>query len=839
MSSKQLLFSILAFFLLMCCNAQQEKDGIPLKIVLEEISSQHDITFSYIDEELIVYKIIRPNATLALAEKIASIQSQTGLKFKKITENYYSIYNDRKLDKPLCGYLIDTETGQAVENATIRFQNSAISSISNELGYFELPLVSSNPIEISHLNYERLTIQPKEIYVSDCPKIKLVPVIQELEEVAAQRYLTTGIYKKNDGSLEIKPPKFGILPGLIEPDVLQAMQQIPGISSLDETVSNINVRGGTHDQNLFLWNGIRMFQTGHFFGLISAFNPSLAQTIVVTKNGSSAFYDESVSSIIAINSHTKSIEKTSSSISTNLISAEFFTKIKVSEKANFILSGRRSLTDFFSSPTYKNYRTKVFQNTVVTNLNNNQTIDVDTDEEFYFYDFTTQYQQKIGTKHELTADAILIKNSLLLNQSTIDVNRNSDLGQTSFGATVNWNTNWNSSNATQFRLYTSQYSVVSQNESVQSTQVLKQENKVLDLGFQVKNSHVISKTLTFHNGYQFNETGVTNFDEINLPFFSRKTVEVIRTHSLIGEGVFETESKKTFLKAGLRANYFDKFKKVLIEPRIQCNQALSTNLHLEILAEQKSQTLSQVIDLQQDFLGIERRRWILANDTTNPIQKSSQVSVGFTFKDNDWLVTVENFYKKITGISTSSQAFQNQFEFIRSSGDYQVLGSEFLIQKNFGKFYTWLSYSYNDNKYFFNSLEPSEFINNYELKHAVTLAGIYEWNSVKFALGCKWHTGKPVTTPQSTVLDANNQIVYNSPNNDRLKDFFQINFSASKNWKLTEIVKLQTNISVLNLLNTKNSINRYYRVNSSDNTIESLDIYALELTPNINLKLSF
>lgn len=839
MSSKQLLFSIYFFFLFLCCHAQQVREILPLKTILLEIGSKHNIKFNYIDEELIVYKISAPNPSSSLTEKIEYIESQTGLKIKQISDKYYSVYNDRKLDKPLCGYLIDAETGVGVENATLQIQNSDITVFSNEKGYFELPLISSNPILISHLNFEKKTITPTELYVSKCPQIKLIPVIEQLEEIITQPYLTTGIYKRNDGTLEIKPKKFGILPGLIEPDVLQTMQQIPGINSVDETVSNINVRGGTHDQNLFLWNGIRMFQTGHFFGLISAFNPSLAQTISVTKNGSSAFYDESVSSIIDISSHSKSIEKTHSSISTNLISAEFYTKIKASEKSNFIFSGRRSLTDFFGSPTYKNYRNKVFQNTVVTNLDNNQTIDFDTDEEFYFYDFTSQYQQKIGTKHELTADLIVIKNSLLLNQFTTAANKNSDLAQENFGGTINWNTNWNKNNSTQFRLYTSRYSLVSKNESIQSNQILKQENKVLDLGFQIKNTHQLSKTLAFNNGYQFAETGVTNADEVNFPFFSRKNTQVLRTHSLIAEGILETENKKTFLKAGFRVNHFEKFEKTIIQPRIQFNQALNNNLRLEILAEQKSQTLSQVIDLQEDFLGIEKRRWTLANDSTNPIQRSNQVSIGIVFKKNNWLITLDNFYKKITGISTSSQGFQNQFELVRSSGDYQVFGSEFLIQKNFGKFYTWMSYSYNDNKYFFKSLQPMEFINNYELKHAITCAGIYDWKSIKFALGAKWHTGKPITTPQSTTLDANNQIVYNSPNNAKLNDFFQLNFSASKDWKIKETMILQTNISVLNLLDSKNSINKFYRLNSADNTVESVDIYALRLTPNINVNLSF
>jgi len=840
LAKKKVFFLFLVLFSVFIANAQKEDNTIPLKSVLEEISSNSNIKFNYIDEEIIIYKLIPPNKNLSLSEKIIYIESKTGLKIKQVNKNYYSIYNNRKLDKPLCGYLYDNDTGLPVDNATVKISKTQKVVFTNENGYFELPLISSNDIEISHLNYEKLSLNPTDLYVSNCPKIKLTSIIQNLDVVNTQQYLTSGIYKRNDGSIEIKPKKFGILPGLIEPDVLQTLQQIPGINSVDETISNINVRGGTHDQNLFLWNGIRMFQTGHFFGLISAFNPSLAQTISVTKNGSSAFFGESVSSLIDISSHSKSIEKTNSSISSNLISAEFYSKIKVSEKANFILSGRRSLTDIFASPTYKNYRNRIFQNTVITNLNSNQTIDFKTDDAFYFYDFTTQYQQKIGSKSELTIDGIIIKNSLFVNQVTTDASKKSNLGQENFGGTIHWKTNWNSSNSSQIYLYGSSYSLVSKNESIQNNQILNQENKVLDYGFQVKNSHKLSKTLTFNNGYQFNEIGVTNFDEINLPFFSRKTIEVLRSHVLIAEGIFETENKKTFIKTGVRANYFEKFKSYIIEPRIQFNQALTETIRLEILGEQKSQTLSQIIDLQSDFLGIEKRRWSLANDTTIPIQKSNQISIGFTFKKNNWLITLDNFYKKIKGITTNSQGFQNQFELIRSTGDYQVIGSEFLIQKNFGKFYSWLSYSYNDNKYFFNSLSPNEFLNNFELKHCISWAGIYEWKTVKFALGCKWHTGKPITTPASTTIDTTNpQIVYSSPNNDKLDDFFQLNFSASKEWKLNEKVGLQTNISVLNLLNTKNSINRFYRINTTNNSVESVDTYSLELTPNINIKLSF
>ncbi|MBQ0741547.1 TonB-dependent receptor plug domain-containing protein, partial [Aquimarina celericrescens] len=73
--------------------------------------------------------------------------------------------------------------------------------------------------------------------------------------------------------LKIIPQEFGVLPGLINADVLHSLQYVSGIVNMDETIAQINVRGGTHDQNLVLWNGSRMYQTGHFFGMISAINP--------------------------------------------------------------------------------------------------------------------------------------------------------------------------------------------------------------------------------------------------------------------------------------------------------------------------------------------------------------------------------------------------------------------------------------------------------------------------------------------------------------------------------------------------------------------------------------
>ncbi|MFC6096687.1 TonB-dependent receptor plug domain-containing protein [Flavobacterium qiangtangense] len=759
-------------------NSQEKSKTIALKQILTSISKQHKVQFNFIEEEVENVKIIPPNRKLSLTEKLIYLNQKTNLDFEKINEKYIAVSSKVK-DK----------TRQIITDSA-----------------------SVN-----------------------------------INEISIERYLARGISKSLNGTFVVKPKDFGILPGLIEPDVLQTMQQIPGIYSADESVSNINVRSGTHDQNLFLWNGIRMYQTGHFFGMISVFNPFLANKISIHKNGTSAFYGESVSSVVDISSNANSVENTVSSISSNLINVEFNTRIKTSENSSLQISGRRSLTDLASTPTYQNYFDRVFQNTMVTDLNSDENVNYNSDEKFYFYDFTAQYQQKLDAKTELIADFIGISNSLAVNQNT-DFGGNfsskkSKLEQQNFGGSLSINRKWNDNNSTKISSYISYYNLDATNNSVENNQVLDQTNNVLDFGLRLQNRHFINDNLTFNSGYQYNEIGITNYEKVNNPEFQKDAKEVLRTHSLVLEAELSSPDKTAFLKTGLRSNYIEKFKEVVIEPRIQFNYLFSNQFSAEILSEQKSQTTSQVIDLQQDFLGVEKRRWVLSDNDEIPIQKSSQISLGFTFKNKNWLLTLDNYYKNVTGISTRSQSFQNQLEFTKLNGDYSVLGSEILVQRNFEKFHTWISYSLSNSNYTFDSYFPEEFSNNFQIVHSVSWAGIYEWKNIKIALGSKWNSGRPETTPLlSNMLDFSNpvkpKINYNLPNNNSLSDYFQVNFSAGYLWKFSEKSNLDIGISVLNILNKKNIINRYYRINQQE-FVQSVNTFSLKRTPNISLKYNF
>lgn len=840
---KSFHFLFFIFFLVLNLTAQDKGKAMPFKKIIIDIEQQHKVSFNYTEENIVGLQVNPPKKSLSLEQKLQYLAKKTNLSFENLGNKFINIYK-KETDGPIiCGYVFSSVDKKPIENANISILN--IPQVTTDAnGYFEFKKTDATPFLISHVGFITKKNMAGNTNSKNCIQILLEPEITQLQEIKANAILASGISKNNDGSFEIKPKKFGILPGLIEPDALQTMQQIPGVNSLDESVSSINVRGGTHDQNLFLWNGIRMFQTGHFFGLISVFNPNLAHTISIYKNGSSAFYGESVSSVVAISSTPETTEKNAVSVGINMINADIYAKYNLSKKSFIEISARKSITDFVETPTYKEYFNKVFQNTTITDFSEKQNVDYRSDKKFGFYDATLKYAQKIGNKDQIVLDLITIKDNLEVFQSATvyDINKseNNILRQQNYGGNLSWKRNWNNFNTTKINVYNSAYELLADQKTTVGNQIVIQENKVNNNGINLENNHILTDKFSFNDGYQYNEIGVTNLEQVSNPDFYRKVKDVLKTHALIVEGKYNDTLSRIYFKVGTRMNYIEKFRKYSIEPRVQFSYGISKSLNLELLGELKSQNSQQIIDLQKDYFGIEKRRWIISDNTTIPIQKSRQISLNLFYKKNDWLLDIENFYKKVSGIITSSQGFQNQLEFVRMTGDYEVLGTEMLVQKKMNHFLTWLSYTYNHNNYHFANYEYPSFPNNFELMHTVSWAGIYEKNNFKIALGTKWSSGRPKTSPDLSQIDLSDPVlVYNKPNNTNVHIFSQVNISSTYKWETAKGIQYKLGLSILNILNRKNEISEYYRVSSLTNSIEEVETFSLQRTPNMSFRVSF
>ena len=666
---------------------------------------------------------------------------------------------------------------------------------------------------------------------------------QRLQEVIINNYLTSGITKLNDGSINIKPETFGILPGLIEPDVLQTIQALPGVLSTDETVSNINVRGGTHDQNLILWDGIKMYQSGHFFGLISAFNPYTTKRINLYKNGTRAKYGDGISSIIDMQLPDDIDNEFKAGGGFNLINADGFAKIPISKKTELQISTRRSLTDLINTSTYNQYFKRIFQDSDFTKSKGSDNA-ISQNESFYFYDVTAKFLYDVTAKDKVRLHFYNVSNELNYDEQSIINDRNealnSKLTQRNSAIGLTYIRDWTNKFSTTSQIYVSNYDLDAINFDVLNNQRLIQENEVYDGSAKIDANYKLNRQFTINGGYQFTEVGISNLEDVNNPDFRSYIKEVIRSHAVYGEINFLSNNAKTRINLGGRLNYIKKFDMLFAEPRLNFSQRFLNHFRFEILGEFKSQTTSQIIDLQNDFLGIENRRWVLSNNNTIPVIKSKQLSGGVHFNKNKFLISAEAYIKNADGITTRSQGFQNQYQFVNAIGSYKIKGIDFLLNKQFNNIIsTWVSYSYSTNNYTFNELNNGEsFPNNADIQHAITLACTYTKNKIKLAIGLNWHSGIPNTEPSINDIPDDEVITYASPNSSNLNDYLRLDFSTNYDFNMFDNVKATIGTSVWNILNKKNIINAYYTLDN-DNLVNKIENESLGITPNVSFRLRF
>jgi hypothetical protein len=671
-------------------------------------------------------------------------------------------------------------------------------------------------------------------------KIFMQPKVTKLQEIVISSLLINGIDISSDGTISIDTKKLGILPGLTDPDVLHTLQALPGIQSINETVSDINVRGGTNDQNLIYWDGIKMYQSGHFFGLISAFNPYITREVNFIKNGTTTALSDGVSSTIDIKTINHTEEAFSGSAGINMINADLMLNIPLARNISLQLSGRRSISDIVQTPTYTEYYNRAFRNTAVT-ADATAPVDslVESEEVFNFYDVTAKLVIDITPKDKLRLSFIDIHNEINYEENEIINNelesKTSGLEQGTVSGGISYQRLWDDKLQTNAQIYLSSYSLDAINFDLRNDQRLIQENSVLDLGIKLDTRIALSSTLDLFTGYQFFEVGISNLEDINNPTFRRYIKRVLRSHAIFGEGNYTSNSGNTNMRIGLRVNYFEKFNKLIPEPRLAFNQKFLSNFSLEILGEMKSQTTSQVIDLQNDFLGIEKRRWVLANEDDIPIAQSKQISAGLRYQKGNFLVSLDGYIKYVNGITSSSQGFQNQFQYIRSSGSYEVKGIDVLIKKEFGTLVSWLGYSWANNQYEFEAFDPPVFPNNLDIRHTVAFGSSYQIKKFKVSGGLNWRTGKPFT---EGLAISDGDIIYDIPNSQRLPNYLRVDLSSVYQWQFSDKTKGEVGVSIWNLLNNQNIINTFYQIDESGE-LKNIQQYALGFTPNLIFRVNF
>ncbi len=823
--------------------AQKSNDKVPLTGIISTIEKQFNVKFSYAVEDVTAISIEKPLSTLTLQETIDYLNAKVLLNFKALDNRYVTVSVLNKTI-PICGFVLSEDTGTPLTGAFVTVDNQ--NAITNKKGVFNFSDVPANAtISISYLGYESRQFNANELFSTqnNCKEIALKTSNEELNPVLIKVYLTPGLQKYFDGSTVLNTKKFGILPGLIEPDILQSIQALPGVESTNESIANINVRGGTNDQNLMIWDNIKMYHSGHFFGLISAYNPNLTNKVIVTKNGTSAEYSDGVSSTINMFTNDKVNNTISGGAGINLINADAFLAIPLAENLEVDISGRRSITDIFNTPTFTNYYKRSFQDSEI-NADSRQN---NTNSDFYFYDYTAKILFDLNEKHQFRANLIGINNALDYTEYNVNNNnsetKSSTLSQKNIGFGGNWNAQWSAKFSTKLISYFSKYNIDASDYRVETDQRQTEANEVLETGIKLNTHYKVTDYLNLLAGYEFNETGMLNQTTVSAPSYSSTKKSVLDNHGLFTEG--EYHQNDTYLRIGFRLNYFQKFEKLLLEPRINIRQQVSNLFALKLEGEFKNQTATQIIDFEDDFLGVEKRRWVLVNNESIPIATSKQGSFGVEFKKDKLNIDLTGFYKIVNGITASNQGFYNNFQYKKAHGSYTAKGIEFLANKTSGKYSTWLSYTFSINDYEFDSFTPSTFPNNVDIRHSVSLGFNYDIiKNLKLSVGGIWRNGQPYTIPlegNETVKNGNYTMVnYDSPNSQNLDDFMRLDASFSYSFNFATGIKGIFRAGVINLSNEDNVINRYYKVNPDDsNTTIKVDNKSLGMTPNVNFRVNF
>lgn len=838
---------IFVFTFLFCqlIYAQVEKEQESLTLIIQKIEQQFSCSFSYADETIATIYIEKTKSFKSLKSALKYLRQHSNLIYTVLDATNIVISKEITESK-ICGLLIDIDTEEPIENAVLRIGESVI--VSDENGYFEfISSVNSDFLVISHLSYKGVRYDLSILNLSNCEPLYLVSKVEQINEIVIRNYLTKGIQKTTKGSYEIDYKKFDILPGLIEPDVLQTLQALPGIQSADESVSNINIRGGANHENLLLWDGMKMYQSGHFFGLISAFNPHLTRNATLIKNGTDANYSEGVSGTILMETDQLLTTKTTTEIGLNLINADVFVDAPIGDKSSVQLSARKSINNFIETPTFKQYFDKVFQNTEL--LQDSENV-INTDDEFSFFDVNVRWLYEITPYDKIRVNFLLFDNNIFFLENAIvdgeEESKESSASQKNLAGGITYNRVWNDWFTTGLQLYSTKYNLESINFDIINNQRLLQENEVIEEAIKLDSEFTVSDRISLFNGYHYQETGITNIQDVDDPLYRKEIKQVIRSHGLSSQISYTSENLNTTARVGLRFNYLEKFGAFRLEPRVSFSHRFLDHFTVQLLGEMKHQTATQIIDFQEDFLGIENRRWILSNngnfndeegEYNVPIVESAQGSLGLFFSNKGWLISAEPYYKFIDGITTKSQGFLNQYQYVNATGNYTVYGADFLIRKRFQRFNTWLSYSYKDNKYNFSELEEETFPSNLDITHAVNFATNYSLKKLDISAGLNWHSGKPTTNPVEGNEIVDGEINYEAANSSQLENYMRVDISAQYQFNLSKKVKAIAGVSVWNLLNQENYTNSYYEI--VDDKVNEVQQKSLGLTPNASFRVSF
>jgi len=852
-------------FFCACFQAQEITMDVsekPLQEVIDQISKDHNLKFSYDADRIKDLTVTISVVDLELEDFLKQVLNKHGLQAKRSKGNFYYIKEQKATFKIR---VVDAELNEGVSYATIKVKGSYRGGFADDKGEANIPLdaLIDTVLEISSVGYET-----QEVSVKDSKgkrlEVKLKASTVELYTFEVHEYINPAVQLFGDMSnLKLLPGQMDVLPGLPEADVLLSVQMLPGFESNDESAGGLNVRGGTKDQTLVYWDRIPVYKTSHYFGSITAFIPETVESIETYKNYIPTKYNGATSGLLNISVHDSILNGFKATSNTTFTHTDLTLRGGAKDKIGFEIAGRSSYNQLMETPAFSAISNKLFDGTVQVNPLDGEEEEEEpeqamvTSTELTFWDINGKLIFKPNDKNYFSFSVITNGDNLDFSGFEPEDSVQFDQQQSTYYRGINglYKHKFNDKLSGGLSYSDSYYRL----NSTFSEQWLEDDDSSYD-SVQIGNTmwngearawldYDIKDVGKIKVGYQFNYLyAVVDWAESN--DFEPMINDSFVTYDMVN-GVFIqpefTIKKKWLIKPQLRVDHFQSENNVFVNPVITTQYDLGKGFWLKGSYGHYNQTLRLLDESSVNVSNASTGLWLLSDNNEVEVLECKHGNAGFVFKKKGWLFDMDFYWKQVDGISSLNQFGQLGSVLELESGVATTKGFDIMAKKKFGRYSTWLSYTYSENKNLFVDIQSNPFPSTLDRPHQFRWTHTYEINQFQVSLGWMYKSGNPYTRPTGVYYDWWDdyyQMTFSTINDKRLPDYHRLDFSvwykfpgADKKFNGT------VGLSLLNVYNRSNVWKRTYSLQDTNGDdvpeIVENERYFLGFMPNITLKIQY
>jgi hypothetical protein len=737
-----------------------------------------------------------------------------------------------KGDATITGYVRDASSGEPLPGVAL-FQPDPLIGVSTDaLGQYSLTLPKGKRLLIIQSVGMKVVQRNLMLYGDGKLDIELEEEITALKDVVVsseQEISVTGVQMGRE-KLDIRTMKQMPL-ALGETDVLKVVLTLPGVQSVGEGASGINVRGGASNQNLILFNGATIYNPSHLFGFFSTFNPDVLKGIELYKSGLEANLGGRLSSVLDVTSREGNLKKFTVTGGLSPITGRLTLEGPlVKGKTSFLLAGRSTYSDWI----LKRLESGQFNKSSAA-----------------FYDMNLNIGHKLNDDNHLTLSAYNSHDEFRLNTDTL-------YSYSDRNASLKWSHRFNQKLYGDIVATASEYQFAMQS-TANPVNAFKLDYKVRQFQTKVDIKYSWNEKNTIHAGLsgilynlqpgnylpiggqsivtpdrQENEKGleyaayVGNQLELN-PKLSLYLGLRYSIYSYLGEKTVYAYQSGLPIESNTRVDTIWYGRGPIKtyhgpEPRITARYLLDKNSSFKLSYGRTRQYIQM---LSNNTAIAPTDVWKLSDAYVEP-QVADQISVGWF---RNWLgglyeFSSEIYYKHISRATD----FQNGAVLLRNhhietdvlNARGKAYGAEFMIKKSVGRLNGWVSYTWSRSFMQTTSQYEIEKVNegkyypsNFDKPHAVNVISNYKFNRrINISLNMTYSTGRPITLPLAKYgLDGAGRLEYSERNAYRIPDYFRTDLSINLegNHKVKKFAHSSWTLAVYNLTGRRNAYSVFFR----------------------------